>query len=267
MRQHRSIWMLLARSTFRWVLVIALLLALAQGVLFWRAMERAWDDAREAEEWFEERSGHDRPAEPQDFIWSMETVWNNSRASAAFGVAAVLTAAVLVAFGSERNVKVSYTFRRLSVSEKSVFVWQAIYNTLCFLLLWALEVFIALALCKWYVVQVGAEAVSHQATFLAFHRNQFLHNLMPLEDVACWVRNGLLCLSLGVIAAWDTWSQRRSGKVHAAIVCALGLAAWAFLNDESGFGPNVISMAASVFVTLVACYGVFLKGEEYDEKV
>ena len=261
MRQHRSIWMLLARSTFRWVLVIALLLALAQGVLFWRAMERAWDDAREAEIWFEEKSGYDRPAEPEDFNRGMESVWSNSYVPAAFGVAAVLTAALLVAFGSEGNVKVGYTFRRLSVSEKSVFLWQALYNSLCFALLWALEVFIALALCKWYVAQVGAETVSHQATFLAFYRNQFLHDVLPLEDTACWVRNGLLCLSLGVTAAWDTWSQRRSGKVHAAIVCALGLAVWAFLDDGSGFGPNVISMVASVFVTLVACYGVFLKEE------
>ena len=261
MRQHRSIWMLLARSTFHWVLVIVLLLALAQGILFWRAMEKAWDDAVEAEDWFENESGRDQPAEPEDFIWSMETVWNNSRASVAFGVAVVLTAAVLVSFGSEGNVKVSYTFRRLSVSEQSVFVWQALYNSLCFLLLWSAEIFIALALCKWYVAQVGVESVSHQATFLAFHRNQFLHNLMPLEDVACWVRNGLLCLSLGVTAAWDTYSQRRSGKVHAAIVCALGLAVWTFLNDGSGFGPNIISCSASVFVILVALYGVFLKEE------
>ena len=143
MRQHRSIWMLLARSTFHWVLVIVLLLALAQGILFWRAMDRAWDDAGTAlqyyvkagwDDWMAETEGSwDGAIEPQDFIWSMETVWNNSRASVAFGVAAVLAAAVLVSFGSERNVKVSYTFRRLRVSEQSVFVWQALYNSLCFL--------------------------------------------------------------------------------------------------------------------------------------
>ena len=266
MRQHASIWFLLIRGTFRRVLVIVLALALVQGGLFWWTMEKAWADAREAKDWYENESGNDRPADPEDFIWGVETVWQKSYGAVAFGVATVLTAVALVTFGTERNVKVSYTYRRLRVSERSIFAWQAVYNTLCFLLLWALEILIALALCKWYTVQVGPEHATHQAIFLAFYRNQFLHDLMPLENVMCWVRNGLLCLMLGTVAAWDTYAQRRSGKAHPAILAPLGIVMLSFLEGERTYGMYSLSIAASLFVIFIAVFRVLQKEGEYDEK-
>lgn len=272
MRQHRSVWMLLSRSTFRWVLVIILALAVAQGGLFLWAMDRAWDDAEEAlqyyvkdgwDDWMAETEGSwDGAIGPEDFIRSLETVWSSGRMAIPFGVAAVVTAAVLMAFGSEGNVKVSYTFRRLSVSEKSVFVWQALYNTLCFFLLWAAEILIALALCRWYTAQVVSGYVNRQTVFLAFARNEFLRELLPLADTARWVRNGVLCLTLGTVAAWDTYAQRRSGKIHAAIVCALGVAAVAFLNSDVGITVPILVGSAGVFMILIALFNVFSREEE-----
>jgi hypothetical protein len=192
-------------------LFLALVLAVVQVGLFWFALERDWTYAEESAEWAVD-SGRLTEANPAWYVSDLEEVLYKSGAPVAFGVVLTVLVAVLAGSGMERKSKVSYTYGRLSVSEQEVWVWQTLYNTLSLLLFWALEVFLMLALCKWYTLWVGPEAASHQTVFLACYRSNFLHDLFPLGDVLCWVRNLLLCLTMGASAAVATYKQRREGK-------------------------------------------------------
>lgn len=123
---------------------------------------------------------------------------------------------LLILTGYEHGSKQGYTLRRLSVSERSVFLWQAVYNTFCCFLFWAVLLGIALALCKLYVAKVGLEYVSGQTIFLAFYRNNFLHSLLPLEETSRYIRNVVLILGLGISSACFPFKQRRGTRKCAA---------------------------------------------------
>ena len=121
-----------------------------------------------------------------------------------------------------------------------------------------------LALCKWYTLWVGPEAASHQTVFLTCYRSDFLHDLFPLGDILCWVRNLLLCLMMGAAAAIAAYKQRREGKMSGSPIVAVGLAWWTFLEGSNDFAYLMMGMAACAFVIITLAFQIL--GEE-DEPV
>jgi len=263
MRRHSSILMLYARSTLGKVGMMILLLAVVQSLLFWGSMERNWDNAIETAAYAEERNkelGESRSTNPANYMECVDGIWDVSLSSVLFAVAVIALTVMLTATGWERKEKVSYTLNRLSVSGGEIFLWNGLYNTVCFFLLWSAEVFIILGLGLWYMKWVGDETGPH-TMFLAFYRSRFFHNLFPLEDVGCWIRNGILCISLGFSSAASTCVQRRDGKMGGAVIPVVGVAFLAFLQEESIFANYLLIMVCCVFLLGVVFNSVFLKEE------
>ncbi len=227
MKKHVSVFMLMARSTICRVLGLLALMAAVEGGLFWLALQRG--------------------STYGDF--SLELVIRNSRMIWVFGVGFVLLTVLLSR--ACRQISGSYTALRLSVSRRWVFFWQSVYNVLCYVLFWAVQILIALALASLYTHQAPAGYVSGQTVFLAFYRSDFLHSLLPFEDVLFWVRNGIMALSLGVCAA------RRPCRAERGVWAQIILTAVVVVFFSRGIGAALGGLVAVVIAAAIAAYGIW----------
>lgn len=224
MRQHRSVFMLTVRGSVYRLLGMLAVLAMGQGGLFWLTLRR----------------------EAVEGSFSLEQVIQNSRVGWVLAAVFLLLTALLS--WSCHELAGSYTTLRLSVSPRWVFFWQCVYNTLCYALLWAAEVLIAIGLCGLYVNQAAPEYVTGQTVFLAFHRNEFLHALLPFGDAFLWVRNAVFVLALGVCASRCPGARARA-RWSQLVLLAVALV---FFVQEIGitFG-GVFALMAAVFLAAV----------------
>lgn len=154
------------------------------------------------------------PLSPEGMILQSHIPWVSAAAFAA-------VCGVLCLAGSEvSHSRVRYTIRRLSVRERETVLLWAGYNTMCFLLFWAVQALILLLLCKWYLGGLDPAYHSRQSLFLACYRSAFLHSLIPMEEVSRLVRNLLLAAALGLLTARFSFLQRRDKKSIGIFVLA-----------------------------------------------
>ena len=118
---------------------------------------------------------------------------------------------------------------------------------MCFFLLWGWQTVVLYLLCSIHSACAAPEYASVQTTVLAFYRNDFLHNLMPLADVFRWIRNFLLVLLLGTATA-EVPLRQRKGKFAMESVFAVVFAVIGFIYSDRN---TVIPEAAIVIVSLV----------------
>ncbi len=135
-------------------------------------------------------------------------------AAAAFGL---LVTALLSCTGCQLGSKTAYTLRRLSISERAASFWQAGYNTVCYLIFWAVQLLLVVGFGVIYCRYAPAGAGSPQTIFLAAYRNTFFNGLLPLSEPTGFVRNGAFCIALGMGSALFSYQNRR-GKTEALLI-------------------------------------------------
>lgn len=246
MRKHLSVLMLIGRSTIYKILALFLLIACAQWLLFRFSLNFALDAADAGLE-----------------MTALESVISHSRMAWAFAVCFVIMVVLLCMTGCEYGSKQGYTLRRLSVSERSVFVWQSVYNIFCFFMLWAVQAMIAYVLCKLYIAKVDPKLTSVQTVYLTFYRNDFLHSILPLSMVSRWIRNILLVVCLGLAAAHFSYMQRR-GKVGVTILAMSSLSLVFFSRGITSLGNDILIILLSI-ANIVAVLKNVLEGDADEE--
>lgn len=187
MKKYVSVWMLLARSTIYKILDVSVLAAIVEFILFYRTYKK---------EVFSE-------------MFQLEYVVAQSGIMWVFVVLVILTIILLGQNGYEFTGKQSYTWKRLQITEKSIFLLQVTYNVACFLMVWAIQLFVAILFGKLYLNWTTPQLISGQTLFLAFYRSNFLHTLLPLEDIVIWIRNFVVIVLWSVICANLPKRQRR----------------------------------------------------------
>lgn len=240
MNRHVSILMWLARTSF-WKLLLLIGASVAAQTLWF----------------FLVLSGNP--------LVSLEELAGSGALAVPFGLCFLLVSVLLSVTGCEMGTRSGYTLRRLSVSERTVFVWQWGYNSVCFWLLWLTELLTAFALCVFYTAKADPSQVSEQTIFLAFYRNTLLHALLPLEDVFFWVRNLLFGIAAGAASAVLSYRQRR-GRLgwETAAVCATLL--FAFPGELGEWEWSVIALFLLAILLLEICVFVWGKEERTDEE-
>lgn len=228
MKRHLSIWMLMARSTIYKVLGLFLALTAVDGTLFALALRRGASE------------------------YGLEQVLTEWPFPIAFGACLLLLMVVLCLNGCEFSAKQGYTLRRLRVSQRELFLWQAVHNVVCCFLLLAVQTLIVLALC-WVYVARYPDMVNGQTVFLAFYRVPFLHSLLPLADAWRYVRNAVLCVALGVCAAAFPVQQRQGKRGIAVVILTISTVAF-FCQSMAGGDFGMIG--AAVVVVTVALFNV-----------
>lgn len=224
MRQHTAYLMLLARSSFYKIIALLAAMAAVETGLFLRCFHHT-----------------ETGVGAELFIDHSHIVW-------VLAVALVAMTVFLCLPGCEFGSKSSYTLRRLGLSDHARYFWQAGYNTLCFLLLWAVQVALCWGMCVYYTTHFPAVAVTNQTIYLAFYRSNLLHSLLPLSDVSRWIRNALLVPALGFAAAHFPRTQQQKGRPGITILALVVVTLITFVRPMGEWDWELIVIAAAALI-------------------
>ncbi len=243
MRRYLSILMLMARKTIYKILLISAGLAAAQGLIFFKLLSSSAPSANGG-----------NVMQRLDILIS-----DHKSIIIVFGIAFVLITGALVFTACDFGSKQSYTYERLSVSKKGVFLLQSMYNLACYLILWGIQLIILILMCVIYVKRQDPAAINSQTLFLAFFRNRFMHNIMPLGDFPVFLRNIVLASGLGFSSALFSYKQRLGqfdiGIVFLTVLTLVFFNAFS-LGDQGG---NLVLGTASLILILIALNRIYGK--------
>lgn len=225
-RKYTSVFGLCARASLFNIILLSVLTAVAEGVLFWLRMKNNVLPLF--------ANGLNLPV-PQ-----LEKVISESFLPFAFAIGFVVITLTLTELGCEKNTKSLYTFQRLSITERGFFYCQSIYNAMAYFIFWSVQVAALYIICLYYTNSVPSEYIGNQTVFLAFYRSDFLHSVLPMSEISVWIRNIILIIGLAFSAAEYPFKQRR--KKFGATVFGLGIYAGIFFCTEFGTGINTFFM-------------------------
>ena len=235
MKKHLSVLALFVRSTLYKFLLLALVMAAVQTVLFAFAIRSA------------------------EGLFGLNTIILGTYPGIVFAACFLLLCALLCLTGCDFSSKSGYTLSRLRISRQMVFLWQSVSNASFMFLLWAAQVGITLAFCGIYVIHHPQQ----QAAMLVFYSNDFLHSLLPLAESDILVRNIALLFALAVTTACFPVRIRRGERPVAAIIVALVCVAY-FVREKGSFMNSVILSMVTIAIAAYAAYAV-CKKEAGDE--
>lgn len=191
---------------------------------------------------------------------NLEELVDQSHFMYMFAIAYLLITVVLVLSGTNIGSMQGYTLQRLRIKEKKVFLLQCIYNILCYVLLWATQVGVLLAASNYYMTHKTEAILTNQTVFLAFHRNDFMHSILPIQDTLNWVLLFAIIVCTGSFAADFTRMQRR-GKVAWILIIFVAIAFVSFprgLEEE----PIILIIGMIAYSAFICLRNIFYRGEE-----
>ena len=241
MRKHSSILMLLVRSTMYPILGLLCLLVVVESGIFLALMQN-------------QNSLTLNSLMQSGWLW--RGAW----------VILLLITILLCRTGCEFGSKCGYTLRRLMVSERQIFFWQAVYNTGIYLLFWAVEMAVLLGLGFYYIKRQGFTELEQQLLFLTTYRSALFHSLLPLRDVSRWVCTAVLFAGLGVTSAAFP-IRHRYKKYTGEVVLLVGAMLFWFPGAMGGMSQEImtgIAFAALGFMAIVRVWDT-VEGEDDHE--
>lgn len=238
MRKHLSIFMLMVRSSIYKILLVFLAMAAVEAALI-----ALTQDVKES---------------------LLFNIIDQSHIFFVYVLAASLVQIILLGVCTSGSAKPRYTLARLSVSEKTVMLWHWLCGALCFLMLWLWQAILVYAFAMWHHAAANGEFVSHQSIYLATFRSQFLHSLLPLEDISRIVRNALIAICMGGINAAAAYKMRRGKKALFGSALAIALYAGTFRAEHFEISYDAFMIVAFFIVTVICMGGVFTGDAEVD---
>lgn len=247
MREKLSVLMLFARSSIKRICLTLFLITVVECGLFYFALHRFQEGIN---------SG----------AMSLGTVIDRSRVFYVFVVAVALLYTHLIDIACEGGSHTGYTLRRLAISERQVTLLHWWFITGVLMIVWLFQALLALGLCMWYLKICPAELVNHQTLVLAFYRTNFLHNLLPMADMWCWVRNVALAVVAGIWMANSARGVRWGKKVGFGTYLILWLVVLAFTWSSGHSATRDIGVTMLCGLILFFGLVVLWKGEDEDEE-
>ena len=237
-KKHLSVLMLFTRSTLNKFLLIVFVMTAAQSALF------AFT--------FQSLSGSGR--------FGLDTLLDAVSPQVICAVCFLMLCALMCLTGCEFGSKQSYTLSRLRISEKKVFLWQAVNNAGLLLLFLAAQISIIFVFCGIYT----AHYPQPQAAVLVFYANDFLHNLFPLAETSRHFFNVILLLSLAITSACFPARLRRGEKPVSFFVVVL-IGVLSFTRSKGNIGLDVWLSIVNILFSIVSTLNVWK--EASDEKI
>lgn len=247
MRKHLSVFGLFARSSIIKVLLILIAMSTAEVVFF-------NIELRNRLETYEAIGSG---------MVNLEHVFDLAAMNVYFRIALVLITLVLCLPGCSFKSNTSYTLGRLSITERVTFFIQAVYNTLIYVIFIAVQLVVAFVLSELYISSVPTECISNQTVVLAFYRNEFLHSLLPFEDIGLWIRNALLIILFSLASAEFPYLQRR----HKFSSTSIALAIYTIVYFDQGIGELLHVITTLIIALMVigeVAYTLTRKDKEAD---
>ncbi len=237
--------MLFTRSVIYKLTVIIVGMALIESVIFLFLMRSAL---------FANASGVS--------MLGVESFFDSSAIPWVFVVAFLLSVFLLSYTGGDYTSKLSYTLKRLSVSEKAVFAIHALCNSVCLFLLWFAQTALVYLFCKLYIRFAPSDITSVQSLLLAFYRSSFAHSLLPLAEVSRWVRNFIMVIGLGMACAYTSYKQRKSAKPSLIIAFLAGFALPMFAKKTGMLSSDIFMCLANLWAVAYIAVSINKKEQE-----
>lgn len=187
MKKHISVFTLYIRATLLPMLILFIIMSAVQVFIFWQELEVVLEIAA---------------SNTGESVYGLESVFGWTSIPVVSYISLILLTILLYITGTSFGSHTSYTLSRLQISPKAAFIWQTVYNSLSFLMFWAIQAVVMFALCTWY--DIAVDASTPQTIFLALYRDEFLHSLIPLHEISRGIRNIALAVMLGATTAYDT---------------------------------------------------------------
>lgn len=236
MKKRMSAAALALRMTWKWVLVLTVLICGLQIFLFQWSSGAEWGGL---DVW------------KHGFEWVLDEYHIGTLGKAGFfGI--LLAVLVTVGRGKSRSV---YTLRRLRISENEVTVlWAAVFAGY-FLLFWAIQLGLALWMFSRFRV---SQELNGLEFFIIAHRSAWLHTLLPLSEPWGFVRNIALCLGWGTMGSLMARSIRHGGR---PIVGLIALLASAFLLIPRRMATQMTDVLFLIAMVGVVAVQIMMNGE------
>ena len=237
MKKHLSVFMLMLRSSVYRLLIIMLAMAAAEAAII--------------------------AIMPEAMTQTLHDLIDSSRIYYVYLLATALTMALMLSVCSFGSAKPRYTLARLSVSEKTVMYWHWLAAFLVLILLWLWQIMLVFALALWHSAVAEAGYVSHQSIYLATFRSQFLHSLLPLEDVSRFARNVVMAICMGGVCATGAHNVRR-GKKPIAPIMLIAVFGGIFRAEHFEISYEGFVMFVFILVLVISMVGVYTGDAEVD---
>ncbi len=235
-----SVFALLARSSFYKIFCVLAVMAMVEVLVFQKCLNQCYDSVAET------------------FV-APERLLQEAYILLWFLLA--LGFVMLILFWTETYMseKAGYTMMRLGLTRRELFATKTIYNAVCIVTLFILQICLAV----WMIYSYG-EFVTYKAPqlyFLTFYRNEFLHCLLPMQEIGKWVRNILMITALSMNTAGVIAYPGEKVKNKYIGVSCISILTWAwFVSDP---GKNLLDMMCDLLyvwciaIELLKVYGVF----------
>lgn len=199
------------------------------------------------------------------FVTAPEAVIEDAYVHGFFLGALGLIILILVWTEMRMNEKAGYTMMRLHLTRRQLFAIKTIYNAACLVLLFVVQIWLAVVMLLQYGGYANVEYEMPQLLFLTFYRNRFLHCLLPMQEFGKWIRNILMVTALSMEAAGVIAFPGEKGRNRypATLNLAILMILW-FVSDA---GKNLLDMCCDIVFLggivweLLKVYGVFGRQE------
>lgn len=181
-----------------------------------------------------------------------------------FALTFLLTGILLMKTGMEFRTKTGYTLRRLLISEKQVFVIQAVYNFIMILLLFVFETALCFILSNWGTAFIDAQFITNQTVYLTFYSSEFISNMFAGRDVMLIVRNIIIMLSVGVNLSLFSYSWRRGKKYIFGVLVLVVAGVLFWWSPDYSYVEDITFSAVALGSLLIALGVAHTRREEYD---
>ena len=249
LRQHISVLMLTARGTIFKILLIIIAMILTQTAIFTAVLSQA-----------------DRIlptyTSPYPNSIPLDQIFTDSHIELVLLAAFLGITALLILNGCDFSSKQGYTLARLNITERSVWIWQSVYNTMVYIILLVSELAAIMLMCAIYTRT--AEVTGPQTVMLAFYRSDLLHSILPLAEFSRLARNIILIIALGMTTAYFPYSRRR-GRISKCGLVLTAAATVNFIAPTGQFASDFILILFSLLSAAAALFGIVFEGDEEDE--
>ncbi len=236
MKKHLSVFTLIAHHSIYKVILLMLVMTGAEIGLFFRFVHR------------NPGTGFSLALELNRTFWI-------------FAAALLLVTLILTRSGKTFVTGGNYTVQRLSVSEKTFFYWMALYHSICYLIVWAVQLAVVFFLGQYYYTQIDGSLLNSQQLFLQFYDDNFLHSLLPLEDSIVWYANAAVIAGLGFTTAYFPFLIREH-RFPGAASFILSMTILFFCRENGAFMPNVGMIFFSILAILSTLYNLYFDRKE-----
>ena len=235
MKERWNLFCLFTRWSIYRILVVLGIVVAAEVMTFYLSLQQAF-----------------HRSSSQVALWQ---ILDQSKTEYIFLMGFLMVTLLLLRAGRDDNGKSEYTFLRLGVPARTVFFCQAAFNGCAYLLLWMVQMFVAVGLSLWYLKVADASWITNQTLVLQTYRSDFLFSLLPLEATGIGARNIMLCITLGIAAAHEPFCQRKK-RVSVAIYITVALFAALFfqsIGDSSIYVLWIVNCMVSLITVGLVC--------------